>query len=215
MRKLQLAGQTFGKWLVIESTDKRVNGRVIWSCICSCGRTGLVISSNLVNGTSTQCVHCAAVERGSISRHGHTKNRRATPEYVIWRGIKLRCYNKKHSSFLDYGARGIYMCDQWKVSFETFLSDMGPRPSPTHQIDRINNYLGYTPSNCRWVLPKDNQRNRRNNKLITFKGVTKPLSEWAESCGIKYSTFRARIRVGWDMDKALNTSVKILGIPIA
>lgn len=94
-------------------------------------------------------------------RHGGTY----LPEYKVWEKIKERCYNKKNKSYKNYGGRGILMCDEWRCSFANFYKDMGKRPSPKHQIDRIDNNMGYYKSNCRWVLPMVNQNNKRNSIL--------------------------------------------------
>lgn len=88
-----------------------------------------------------------------------------TPEHRVWRGMQERCYNARRQDWPDYGGRGITVCDRWRDSFETFLADMGPRPSPKHSVDRIDNAKGYEPGNCRWATATEQARNRRNVKL--------------------------------------------------
>src|SRR5574343_19345 len=87
------------------------------------------------------------------------------PEYTVWIDIKKRCYNSKSTSYKRYGARGIKVCDSWLKSFKSFIEDMGNRPTPKHQIDRIDNSKHYSPDNCRWVTKAENAQNRRTTRL--------------------------------------------------
>lgn len=77
-------------------------------------------------------------------------------EYKIWKQIKSRTssYNRKDAK--SYVLKNIQMDPAWKESFELFLWDMGKAPSKDYSIDRINNDLGYNPSNCRWATKKNN-----------------------------------------------------------
>lgn len=102
----------------------------------------------------------ALLVKRTNNRHGFTK----ISEYAIWTGMKQRCYNQNHTHFKYYGGRGITVCDSWLNSFENFYQDMGKRP-PKFQLDRIDSNGNYEPSNCRWVLAKVNQQNRRHVKL--------------------------------------------------
>jgi hypothetical protein len=75
--------------------------------------------------------------------------------------MKARCLSPKWPRFKDYGGRGIKICDRWCDSFEDFLADMGPRPSPQHSIHRINNDGNYEPTNSRWATSGEQASNKR------------------------------------------------------
>lgn len=44
-------------------------------------------------------------------------------ENLLWHSMIDRCYNKKHSSYKYYGARGVTVCDRW-LRFDYFLQDL-------------------------------------------------------------------------------------------
>lgn len=93
--------------------------------------------------------------------------------------MKNRCYNENTYKYPDYGGRGIIVCKRWVDSFANFIADMGKRPSKKHSLDRINVNGNYTPSNCRWATPKQQARNKRNNRWIVYKNKKKIFQEWA------------------------------------
>lgn len=134
-----------------------------------------------------------------------------TPEYKAWQQMRLRCKDPKHKAYASYGRRGIAVCERWLNSVASFVADMGPKPSPSHEIDRIDNNGGYEPANCRWATRKVNDRNRRNNRLIEFRGETLALAEWCERFGLPSDTVRKRLFAGWTTEQALTTPLIATG----
>ena len=138
------------------------------------------------------------------TKHGHTTHISSSPTYKSWHMMKQRCLNINYSQYHDYGGRGIHVCSRW-LTFGNFLADMGERPKGT-SLNRIDNNGNYEPGNCEWASKKQQQRNRRTNRLITFNGVTKCISDWAKDLGLKQHSLSMRMDVyGWTIEKALST----------
>lgn len=129
------------------------------------------------------------------AKHGKHK----TKTYSVWRSMKNRCKPDGHER---YGQRGIRVCDRWQ-SFENFLEDMGEQPAGM-TLDRIDNDGDYTPENCQWATRKQQSNNTSSNRMVTIKGETKTLAEWARHVGISYAAMKNRLNNGWDDDMLLN-----------
>ncbi len=128
-----------------------------------------------------------------------------TPTYWTWMNMRQRCTHPFARSFKNYGGRGITVCKRWRESFENFVKDMGVRP-PGMTIERINNNAGYMKSNCRWATRAEQSVNRRNNRLLTFRNKTQPMSVWAKELNICYQTVFNRKKRGLSDARALSTT---------
>jgi hypothetical protein len=193
-------GARFGMLTVEES---RKPGDVKTLFRCDCGSLKLISYRNVLSGSVYSC-GCAmrALSSARMRRHGLSKS----PEYSAWCQAKARCYRKSHPRFSEWGGRGIRMCDRWLRSFEAFLSDMGPKPSPVHSLDRINNDGNYEPGNCRWATPKEQSTNRPSwTRVYEFDGRKMTVTDWANELGISRESLRDRLSSGWPIERALTT----------
>jgi hypothetical protein len=87
-----------------------------------------------------------------------------TPEWTSWQAMRRRVLDPKRKEFPYYGGRGITIDQLWD-SFDVFLSEMGPRPTLKHTLDRIDNDGPYCKANCRWATRAEQQYNTRQTKL--------------------------------------------------
>lgn len=141
--------------------------------------------------------------------HVPAPRRSRPPEYSVWLGMKDRCFNPAFKQWDDYGGRGITVCERWRKSFAAFYDDMGRRPSPEHQLDRIDNDGDYEPGNVRWATPSENCNNKSNNRLIAHGGQTRTLTEWSREAGLPLLVLLSRIdRLGWAFERALSEPVR-------
>ena len=135
--------------------------------------------------------------------------------YWIWKSIKQRCYNNKCRGFINYGGRGIKVCDSWHnfINFrddmyESYLNHLNEFGSRQTTVDRIDNDGDYCKDNCRWATMRQQANNVRNNLMIEFKGEIKTLSEWSIDLGISYTVLHKRInKCKWSIEDALSTPV--------
>lgn len=127
--------------------------------------------------------------------------------YRTWAKMKHRCTNPNSPKWHRYGGRGIGYHPDWE-KFENFLRDMGEPDDLELQLDRIDNDKDYGPDNCRWASRKVQMNNFSLNVNVTYRGVTKTLTEWAELIGINYHTLRWRLKNDWPIERAFGQETK-------
>lgn len=168
-----------------------------WLCECDCGN--LFIARG--NSIKHRDVGCGCGHQ----IHGLSKTYWAG----IYRGMMQRCYNPNRREYENYGGRGIKVCRRWRESIEAFVEDMGPRPSDSHSIDRINNHGDYEKSNCRWATQQEQCLNRRGLRWIEYNGERLTHSDWARRLDITRERFRQRVEkcisLGADPAEAITT----------
>ena len=196
---VRMEGLRFGALTVLRRAPRTCRS-ADWICRCDCG------------------VEC--VKRGYRLRQGKVKtcgqddcswwnflppgNTKAHPdEYRSWRGMHDRCYGHDEKDVRNYQSRGITVCERWK-SFENFLADMGPRPSPKHSIDRYpDNNGNYEPRNCRWATAQEQMRNIRNSLYVVHGGVRILFMDLVDQLGVDRSVVYGRLKNGWSLEEAL------------
>lgn len=204
---IDLRDKQFGELTVLRREGTVYGHIATWRCRCSCGEEVVYRGDKLRQGKLKTC-----------RRNGHSwarvlADRRppAAPpshlsERVSWKKMRERCSNPNRHNAHVYLGRGIRVCERWS-SFAAFLEDMGPKPTPRHTIDRIDNDKGYEPGNCRWATRKEQTRNRRDNIFVEIEGKTELLVEVCEERGVDLSRVYGRLKNGWDIEAALTKAV--------
>lgn len=199
-------GARYGRLVVVEEWVRYPGRRGGWGamCECECGTRRVVCVHHLVRGTTQSC-GCLKLQRARENGSKRTTHRlRHTRVYKSWSSMRERCLNQDHKSYRAYGGRGITICDRWLESVVSFRIDMGDPPRGM-SLDRIDVNGNYEPANCRWATGTEQQRNKRNNRLLTIFGETKCVSAWAVDarCAVPWTGFWKRLEAGWDAERAL------------
>jgi hypothetical protein len=203
MHRKDLTNQRFGRLIAVSYVKNDKHNHAIWLCLCDCGNTANILGTNLIRGLSISC-GCFRKEFVSVTKttHGMTE----TKLYKKWEGMKRRCLYETGSRNGYYKAIGVTICDDGMHSFETFRDwALHNGYSETLSLDRIDNYSGYFPMNCRWVTQTQQMNNTRRNRRITYNAVTHTLAEWSRIISIDAKILRHRLDHNWPVIDILFT----------
>lgn len=199
------AGETVGEWTVLERIDS--NFALVE---CSCGK----IARRYVYTLGKDSVSCGhPVASGFMTKYG--KSSRARGNHGRERSKLKRTYGLMLERCSDlttstYGGKGVRVCEEWLEDIDAFITwaiDNGYKAGQRLQLDRIDSTGNYEASNCRWVTPTENTRNRSNTRKATAWGETKPVAAWAEDsrCQVSYGLILSRLDRGVDAAVAIST----------
>jgi hypothetical protein len=200
-----VTGKIFGKLTAMHVSRYKKDWGFWWKCKCACGKETDVRVGSLLNGHTKSC-GCGVAE--AATTHGFRSRKFPDPfkakVWTAWNSMKQRCDNPKNCNYRHYGARGIKYCELWRHDFERFFDDIGLPPTLKHSLGRRENNSDYSATNCRWEDSIQQQRNRRNNRVITINGIPKCAQEWCEIVGISSEAFIARVERGWSDEELLS-----------
>ena len=206
------SGQIYGNIEVLEMTNKRKRGYVVYKCKCNkCKR----IFENSIEqyrkrakqGILTMTCGCYDRHYCNFYKNGLSKTRIR----YIYDNMKSRCYNQNNKEYKNYGKRGITVCKEWldkEKGFEIFYNwAINNGYQDNLSIDRINVDGNYEPKNCKWSDFEEQINNRTNTVKFEYNGITKTLTKWAREYNIPIVTLRSRIARGWNIERALNEKI--------
>lgn len=202
---VDLAGQQVGQLTVLHATTKRVNRKVVWRCLCTCGQCVDVRSDHLRRKETVSCGCYRPPPSNKKYFSLHVKRLRA-----VWNTMHQRCNNPRSTAYARYGARGIVVCAQWTgpSGFTQFIHDMGIPASREMSLERTDNEGPYSPSNCVWATRQTQGRNKRNNRYLLYRGKSRLLRDWAELYQIPYRVLHQRLSRGWSITRALTQRLR-------
>jgi hypothetical protein len=199
-----MVGQRFGRLTVLSRADRPTQpGRAYWLCKCDCGTEKAIFGKHLRSGATKSCGCISSENTASrnMTQGGLAKaNRRL---YSTWTSMLRRCEEQP-----DYAGRGISVCERWRDSFAAFLADMGPKPTPKHTIERVNNDGNYEPGNCKWATRHEQMRNTRGNHYVEADGKRMIVVDWAAHTGIDVGLIYQRLAGGWSEAAAVSTPAR-------
>lgn len=213
-------GQKFGMLTVIKldhvkrgfTKEGWQHNRFMYLCKCDCGNYCVVDKTNLNRGDIISCGCYRYTEecRRKIG-NGRRRHGKCTESiYSIWQNMKNRCFNSNLKAYKNYGGRGITVCDAWKNDFNKFLEwaeSNGYKDGLS--IERIDVNGNYCPENCTWIPLKVQAKNKRNTRLITYKGETHCLVDWAEKLGMNRGTLRRRLtETDWNIEEVFTKALR-------
>ena len=215
--------ERYGNLTVIGLSALKYKNNLLWECKCDCGNIINVTTGRLQSGNTKSC---GCLKRQILISRNTTHSKSKSKEYIAWKDMKRRCYNKNNKRYENYNSKGIVVCDEWKDNFLAFLNYIGEAPVDGNcwTVGRINNNDIYKPGNVRWELLEQQSRNhslQKNNtsgivgiqfrtKIINGKEYSSWVATWNNKDGRKCTKEFSTNKFGHDVAKKLAIEYRIL-----
>lgn len=130
--------------------------------------------------------------------------------YHVFARVRARCSYPTHPDYPRYGGRGISFI--WK-DYPAFKFDMydsyiqHKQTNTSTTLERIDNNGPYSKENCKWATWKEQAKNKRTSRYITYKGRTQIVSDWANEIGCDRHTLLYRLDSGWSPEQIIETPI--------
>lgn len=185
---IDLVGKLFGNWLVLSFGGYDKNNHLMWKCECQCPKhTVKLIRTDALNSRKTEGCRCVTIKK-ILAKPSHGLSSRKDPIkhkfYRSYINMLSRCYCVNDISYLNYGGRGITVCNRWLGeeglkhyeedkydSFTQHIQNFGLENTSHERLEVDGNY---TPENTKWATLLEQGKNRQ------LSPVTKDLKLWKE-----------------------------------
>ena len=198
-----LSGRRYGKLLVLNlvdvSKDDKFEKNWAYNCLCDCGNKTIKTRTQLLTRKKVSC-----------GCDYHKDGRSFERLYGIYKGMCDRCENQNIDAYRLYGERGIKVCGEWSGfdGYDNFKKwSLNNGYSDELSIDRIDNNGNYEPNNCRWATQYEQSNNTRRCRMLTYKGKTQTMTQWARETGLTVAAIRGRLKYSDDIEKILTTPI--------
>jgi hypothetical protein len=167
-RMRDLTGKQFGSLLAIRPIG--MDGKnVVWEFQCSCGKlysgAGCWVVRQHKLATNPRAPSCGCLNKETTRELRHKHGMSAHPLFWVWVAMLERCYNPDNASYPKYGAKGVYVCQEWKTNSTAFMHwalAHGWEKGLHLDKDILCHNLGlsphYSPKTCQFISPSENSR---------------------------------------------------------
>lgn len=184
--------------ICFKETEK---GKTIIECVCECWNLKKVTVSNFLRGHAKSC----GCKKGELIANKKIKYSGNISEvYSAYMAMIRRCYNVADKYYPNYGGRGVRVCDEWLNDYMAFLTwskNNGWRKGLEIDKDTVGDGLLYSPTTCRWVTKTENNFQRKDTRMIMYKGEKLSVSEISRRSGVNKSTLTYRLNSGWSEER--------------
>lgn len=163
-----LTGLRFGSLVAICPVTKE-GKHIVWEFLCDCGTqyrsVGAWVVAQQKKATNPLAPSCGCLNRLTTKALRLTHGMSQHPLFWVWVAMLERCYNPKHPSYPSYGAKGVYVCDEWRESSTAFMEwalangwRKGLHLDKDIRCHTLNVPRHYSPQTCQFIPASENSR---------------------------------------------------------